>query len=69
MVSQNKPFLQDFAIRTTSCQTIVSVIYIVPFVPDSLLIEHLKLSCDIQDLGSHELDNLLYGKRILSQLY
>ena len=27
---------------TTSCQTTVSVIYIFPFVPDSLLIEHLK---------------------------
>ena len=37
-----------FAIRTTSCQTTVSVIYIFPFVPDSLLIEHLKLSCGIQ---------------------
>ena len=32
-----------FAIRTTSCQTAVSVIYIFPFVPDSFLIEHLKL--------------------------
>ena len=36
-----------FAIRTTSCQTTVSVIYIFPFVPDSLLIDHLKLSCGI----------------------
>ena len=36
-----------FAIRTTSCQTTVSVMYIFPFVPDSLLIEHLKLSCGI----------------------
>ena len=32
-------------IRTTSCQTTVSVIYIFLFVPDSLLKEHLKLSC------------------------
>ena len=36
-----------FAIRTTSCQTTVSVIYIFPFVPDSFLIEFLKLSCGI----------------------
>ena len=36
-----------FAIRITSCQTTVSVIYIFLFVPDSLLIEHLKFSCDI----------------------
>ena len=36
---QSEPFL------LSSCQAIVSVIYIFPFVPDSLLIEHLKLSC------------------------
>ena len=36
-----------FAIRTSSCQTIVSVIYIFTFVPDSLLIGHLNLSCGI----------------------
>ena len=41
-----------FAIRTTSCQTTVSVIYIFPFVPDSLLIEHLKLSCGIHSFFS-----------------
>ena len=43
--------LAGFAIRTTSCQTTVSVIYIFPFVPDSLLIEHLKLSCDIHSFS------------------
>ena len=36
-----------FAIRTTSCQTTVSVIYIFPYAPDSSLLEHLKLSCGI----------------------
>ena len=40
-----------FAIRTTSCQTTVSVIYIFPFVPDSLLLEHLKLSCGIHSFS------------------
>ena len=40
-----------FAIRTTSCQTTVSVIYIFQFVPDSLLIEHLKLSCGIHSFS------------------
>ena len=40
-----------FAIRTTSCQTTVSVIHIFPFVPDSLLIEHLKLSCGIHSFS------------------
>ena len=40
-----------FAIRTTSCQTTVSVIYIFPYVPDSLLLEHLKLSCGIHNFS------------------
>ena len=40
-----------FAIRTTSCQTAVSVIYIFPYVPDSLLLEHLKLSCGIHSFS------------------
>ena len=40
-----------FAIRTTSCQTTVSVIYIFPFVSDSLLIEHLKLTCGIHSFS------------------
>ena len=40
-----------FAIRTTSCQTTVCVIYIFPYVPDSLLPEHLKLSCGIHNFS------------------
>ena len=40
-----------FAIRTKSCQTTVSVIYIFPFVPDSLLIEHLKPPCGIHSFS------------------
>ena len=40
-----------FAIRTTSCQTTVIVIHIFPFVPDSLLIKHLKLSCGIHSFS------------------
>ena len=45
---QSKPCkLTGFAIRTTSCQTTVSVIYISPHVPDFLLLEYLKLSCGI----------------------
>ena len=40
-----------FAIRTTSCQTTVSVMYIFPFVPDLLLIERLKLSCGIHSFS------------------
>ena len=40
-----------FAIRTTSYQTTVSAIYIFPFVPDSLLIEHLTLSCGIHSFS------------------
>ena len=45
-----KPRLQDL-LSTTSCQTTVSVIYILLFVPDSLLIEHLKLSCGIHSFS------------------
>ena len=41
----------EFAIRTTSYQRTVSVIYIFPFVPDSLLPEHLKLSCGIHSFS------------------
>ena len=40
-----------FAIRTTSCETTVSVIHIFLFVPDSLLIKHLKLSCGIHSFS------------------
>ena len=40
-----------FAVRTTSYQTTVSVIYIFSFVPDSLLLEHLKLSCGIHSFS------------------
>ena len=40
-----------FAINTTSCQTTASVIYIFPFVPDSLLIAHLELSCGIHSFS------------------
>ena len=43
--------LTGFAIRTTSCQTTVSVILIFPFVPNSLLMEHLKLSCGIHSFS------------------
>ena len=39
------------AIRTISCQTTVSVIYIFQFDPDSLSIEHLKLSCGIHSFS------------------
>ena len=42
-----------FAIRTTSCQTTVSVIYIFPYVADSLLLEHLKLFCGIHSFSLH----------------
>ena len=44
-------FNTGFAIRTTSFQTTVSVIYIFPFVPDSLLLEHLKLCCGIHSFS------------------
>ena len=37
-----------FAIRKKSCQTTVSVF---PFVPDSFLIEHLKLCCGIHSFS------------------
>ena len=40
-----------FAIRATSCQTTVSVMYIFPYVPDSFLPEHLKLSCGIHSFS------------------
>ena len=40
-----------FAIRTASCETIVSVKHIFLFVPDSLLIKHLKLSCGIHSFS------------------
>ena len=40
-----------FAIRTTSCQTAVSVMYIFPYVPDSMLPEHLELSCGIHSFS------------------
>ena len=40
-----------FAIRTTSYQTTVSVTYIFAFLPGSLLLEHLKLSCGIHSFS------------------
>ena len=43
--------LTGFAIRRASCQTTVSVIYIFPYVPDSLLLEHLKISCGIHSFS------------------
>ena len=45
---QSKPCLQDLL----SEQTTVSVTYIFPFLPDSLLIEHLKLSYGIHSFFS-----------------
>ena len=44
---QSKPYLQDLL----SCQAIVSVIYIFLFVSEFLLIENLKLSCDIHSFS------------------
>ena len=40
-----------FAIRTTSCQATVSVMYIFPYVPDCLLSDHLKLSYGIHSFS------------------
>ena len=40
-----------FAIRTTSCQTTIIVIHIFPFLPDSSLTKHLKLSCGIHSFS------------------
>ena len=49
-----------FAIRTTPCQTTVSVTYMFPFVPDSsLLIEHLKLSCGTYSFSLNLIFDLL----------
>ena len=52
-----------FAIRTISCETTVSVIHNFLFVPDSLLVKRLKLSCGIHsfslNLNVHFLEIIL----------
>ena len=43
---QSKPCLQDLLSEQHHAKQL-SVMYIFPYVPDSLLLEHLKLSCGI----------------------
>ena len=49
-----------FAIKTRSCETTVSVIHIFLFVPDSLLIEHLKLSFKCFSESEHRFSRNYY---------
>ena len=48
---QSKPCLQDLLSEQHHVKQTVSVIYIFPFDPDSLLIDHLKLSCGIHSFS------------------